>query len=302
MKKLFTILLLFLAVFIFYSFDGFQVTAAPINNYLVLEGGYLKANPPTTSSPAAFSFEAWIYPYSTTGMQKILSIGDKNSGQLDYEIGINGGSLSLDYLYDTNSERLITAGNIIPNVWTHIAVLIDQNNTKLFLNGKVIVITSGTNKLKPISPDVIMGGSFTQNQINAYPFKGYLDEVRISTGKRDVEKLWAEGKYESPSTNDGDTYSLWHLDGIRGEIEAFDSSQNGLNAQLIGGDSKIHFFGVLPSPTPFILRWNRPVLPTLRLPATIPTSTPIITSPPITNPIPPIDYRIFPREQRGFRI
>lgn len=235
----------------------------PFGNYLVLNGGYAKLETLNTGSPSGFSFEAWINPNTVTGRQIILSIGDKTQDDFSYEIGLNGGSFFTHYYYGGNSQRLVNAGQIQKNVWNHVAVSISGSSTVLFVNGKVVYSALGVDSLKTLSGNIILGASYSENTLKANYFKGLIDEVRVSTISRNISLLWNNGVYESNLNLDSDTLFLWHFDQTRGETKVIDSSSNQLNARLIGGDSLIHFFGVLPSPTPFT--YNLRVLPTLDL-------------------------------------
>lgn len=237
--------------------------APPIGNYLVLNGGYAKLERQNTGVPSGFSFEAWVNPNSTSGRQIILSIGDKTQDHFSYELGINGGSFFIHYYYGAGSQRLVNAGQIQKNVWNHLAVTINSSSTVLFVNGKAVYTALGAESLKPVSGNIILGNSYRENAPKANYFKGLLDEIRVSSVSRDISGLWNNGVYESSLNPDPDALLLWHFDQTRGEATIMDSSSNYLNANLIGGDALIHFFGVLPSPTPFT--YNLRVLPTLDL-------------------------------------
>ncbi len=280
MKKL--ILLPIIIAFVFLLVAKFPTYAvAPVGNYLVLIGGYVKTTNSDGSIPSTFSFKASINPNSVSGKQIILSIGDKNSSKLYYEVGINGGSLSLDYNYN-GSHTSMTAGNLTAGTWQDIDIEISSTQTKLFIDGTAVFAPLLINNLGPISPDIVLGDSYKESFFDSKPYKGLIDEVSVSHGS---------------------ALLLWHLDETRGATVANDSSGNNLNGTLIGGDNAIHFFGVLPTPTPIQfglppINWTRPVLPTLSFP--FPTiSNPFPTStqpPPENNPTPTISsVRNFPR-------
>lgn len=306
MKK--SLLILFSGIlFILLSlFIKDSVKAAPIGNYLELLGGYLKTVSLETSPPAGFTFEAWIKPDKLSGTQTIISIGDRNSKKLYYEVGTSNDSLFLSYTHGIGGQTRITADQIPSSQWTHIAVTILPATTKLFIDGSPVFAPKiAISQLKPIGPDIILGNSYLESWDATQVFRGAIDEVRISQAERDVAGLWASGVYKSPLVLDQVTVILWHLDETRGEVVAQDSSGNNYHGNLIGGDSKIHFFGILPTPTPFVLpplRWVRPVLPTLSFPAprvSYPTSFP---PPSQSSPAPTsTDLRGFPRQDRPSR-
>lgn len=268
--------------------------AAPVGNYLVLSGGHVTATSPFVDVPSQFSFKARINPDSVNGKQIILSVGNKSTGKMYYEISINGGLLEVvnDYSYYYNygynvSHSDVKAGNLAAGSWQDIDVEISPAQIKLFIDQKSVLASYITNSLGPIGPDIVVGDSYTESYFDSRPFKGLMDEVQISG-----------------ATN----ILLWHLDENRGVIVAADSSGNNINGTLIGGDSLIHFFGVLPpTPTPLpnnpftlpTLNWTRPVLPTLSFPYPI-NPGPTSTQPPVNDPTPTStsDIRNFPRPTR----
>lgn len=296
MKKILFCLLIFGVTSIVISgvISGSSKTFAQslISNYLELNGGYVKAVNPNAFPPPAFTFEAWVKPNSVSGIWKILSIGNAAGDGLHYEVSINGGSLSLTYRHGVGGEVSITSGQVAGGAWNHIAVTIDGSKTKLFINGvKVIDPAITISTLKSIGPDIVLGGSYSEPIGNSAGFTGAIDEFRLSKTVRDVVALWSSGAYEGDLTGDSDTVLMWQMDEDRGETIVDDSTPNGIDGLMIGGDSKIHFFGVLPTPTPNslpfpTLRWTRPVLPTysFSFPSKpIPTSLP---QPTASQPIP----------------
>lgn len=243
------------------------VAAAPLGNYLELNGGYVETTTNSSFIPEVVTIESWIKPKSTSGTQTFLWIGNAENKDPHYELGINGGSLALSLVYATKSQIIITTGSINPNVWSHVAVVVSNTTTKLYINGSSSRSFPGASHLASLGKTIIVGRSFTQN--NQKSFIGGIDELRVSKGLRDISTSWATGVYNFPLSPDTDTSILWHFDETRGQKIALDSSLNGYNGTLTGEDSSVHFFGVLPSPTPFVvpsIRWLRPVFPTLSLP------------------------------------
>lgn len=289
MKKILSVL--FIIAFIFISIiKAHVVKAVPIGNYLELAGGYIETTISNPQAPQGFAAELWISPESISGLQTILSVKDNTTQTERYALAVNGGSLQLKYRYNISSLKIITAGYIKPGVWNHIGVTISNLFTKLYINGGLIFSTSGASGLLPIGNDMIIGGT---------TYKGLIDEVRISNISRDIAGNWSSGTYQNPLTSDNNTLILYHLDETRGQNTATDSSGNNQNGLLVGGDKEIHFFGVLPTPTPFALptlKWNRVVLPTISFPGfdtPTPTTTQEENSTPYTPSFPDYhNYRI----------
>lgn len=271
-------------IFFLLVFPGIRVRvkAAPYGNFLELSGGHVKSGNPNQSMPAGFSFEAWIKPDTVSGIQKIVSIGSQGGDKPYYELAVNGGSLSFLVRYGSGSINVLSGGShqIEPDVWNHVAAAIDASSMEIFINGQRANYMGGITNLSIIGDAIILGDNLANSSYSGNSFLGAIDEVRISSAKRDVISLWNSGVYASTLGTDSSTILLWHLDESRGETSVKDASENKLDGNLIGGDSQIHFYGPLPTPTPwsFVLptiRWIRPVLPTLSLPGSIrPTNPP----------------------------
>lgn len=261
-----------------------------INNYLELLGGYVKAqNPSSVVPPSAFSFEAWIKPEvrDYVAQSIILSIGDKMSGGgAHYEVSIKGNRyLDLTYRHGIGGLTGLMTGEIREGQWNHIAVTISSSKAQLFINGQLEFAPSLSNgPLLLFGPSIVLGDSYLESFFSSKSFRGAIDEVRISKVVRDVASLWGSGAYNGDLLGDPDTVLLWRMNQTRGETTVVDSSANGIDGTMIGGDSKIHFAGLLPTPTPWTLalptvHWNRPILPTLSWP--LPTSnSPTVTPTP----------------------
>lgn len=313
MKRiLITVILLIILIFIVLIQRNIIRAEGVAGNDVEFLGGYVKATNPNTVSPNTFSFEAFIEPTNIAGKQIILSIGDKATSSLHYEIGLDGSTLYWTYRYGQNSQTTITAGDIPAGVWSHIALVVSSQSTRIYINGAALpVILSGAHPLPAVGGNIVLGNSYSEPFLGANVFRGEIDELRISNVERDVPSLWASGAYTNGLNADNGAVILWHFDQNRGETTVNDSSGNSINGALIGGDSLIHFFGVLPTPTqvqfnlsPII--WNRPILPTLSMPS-IPTignrpSNGIVV-PTIGNPLPTgSTIRDIPRPTRAFRI
>lgn len=281
MKKLFllpiVISILFLAVGRFHP----ALALSPAGNYLELNGGYVKAATSSDSFSYTFDFSALIRPDSVSGKQIIFSIGDKTAQKPHYEVGINGGTLYVDYFYDANSRRYIATGNLKAGEWSQIEVYLKNHLENLSVNGLNIFHNSHEQpyNIKDLGPDIVLGSSYLEPFYQSNNFKGKIDNVVLN--------------HEVYTPGAGILFTQfisWPLDEARGEAVAHDLSINKIDGTLVGGDSLIHFFGVLPSPTPISFglppfNWSRPVLPTLSFPNRLnpnPSPAGSITQPPST--------------------
>ena len=128
------------------------------------------------------------------------------------------------------------------------------------LDGKVIFSVAGAGNLPPFGPDIYAGTGVLSPSYGNTNFKGRMDELQIKYGESVVLK--------------------WPFDETRGNITAHDLSGNGIDGNLIGGDSKIHFYGIIPTPTSrvFPTLGLRRILPTLSFP--FPTESEPTNQPP----------------------
>lgn len=222
---------IFTAVFIlllipFYS--HYPLSAAPFGNYLIFNGGTINSSIPATASPSQFDAEVWIKPVSVSGLRNILTIRDA-SNVINYQVSINGSSLSLSFRYNSNSQFFLSSGNLVQNVWQKIGVSINSQETKLLINDTIIYSASGVTQLKGVGPSITVGSNYL----------GEMDNLMIKTNQTNL--------------------IVWNFDQTRGETSTTDSSGNNFNGTLVGGDLKIHYFGTKPTPTKFVL----PTLPSI---------------------------------------
>lgn len=229
-KNLFLILV-FVALIIVPLFTAAPISAsAPIGNHLVFNGGTIKAQNLYQEPPVSFVFEVWVKPKFVSGERNILKIRNTADNQINYEIGINGGSFSFEQQYSTSAYRLINSGSIVKDIWQHLKITMDANTSKMFIDDRLVFDGNGISGLKAFNGEIIAGENYF----------GDMDQLTIGTSQN--------------------TILQWNFDQNRGETAVADTSGNGINGQLIGGDTKIHYFGVLPTPTKYIL----PTLPSIR--------------------------------------
>ena len=161
------------------------------------------------------------------------------NNQVNYSLGINGGSFSFEHIYGNTAYRGIQSGNIISNTWQTLHVTVDSSLTRIFIDNQEVFSGNGIAGLLPLSGNITVGENYL----------GDMDNLSV--------KINSHPLFE------------WNFNQARGETNAADSSGNNLNGVLTGGDTKVHYFGILPTPTKFILptlslirRITMPVLPT----------------------------------------
>lgn len=230
------------------------INASLSGNHIIFNGGTVSTQIQNPVNPGQVDIEVYIRPINVSGIRHILTINDNQ--QTNYDLGINGGAVSLYYRFATNSSRSVVSGNLNENSWQKINISIGPAATKIFINDVQISSVSGATNLKTIGNKITVGSGFV----------GDMDGLKM-----DINTV---------------PYLNWNFDQIRGENTANDSSGNNINGILNGGDIKIHYFGIMPTPSKFILP-TLPPIGSIRLsPIVNPTnSVPTSTNPQPTNPI-----------------
>lgn len=127
-----------------------------------------------------FTFEAWIYPTSTSGRRGIYATSGGSGSVYKFVIHLDSGILKV---HINNAAGINTYWNgtsaITANIWTHIAVIRAGGIWTLYING--VANGTGTNTFNITATNettyIGYGGEayFTE-------FVGYIDELRITKG------------------------------------------------------------------------------------------------------------------------
>lgn len=137
-----------------------------------------------------FTFQAWVYPTDTTnGFYKGIIEGRSGVNSTNFVLGLlgAGGQHRLDFFW---GARITSANQVLPNQWSHIAVVRVGSTISLYINGIADSVT-GTNAAAIIpSGDYLLIGSIHDNA----PFKGYLEALSVHS-----TALWT-GNFTPPTT------------------------------------------------------------------------------------------------------
>jgi hypothetical protein len=145
-------------------------------------GDYLTfpITPLITSLGPTYTIEAWIYLANITGVKAIYSTSVASTANYGYFIFyVNGSSLGFYNRAATGgAETGIVAGTLSANTWTHVAISVNSNSGRLYINGTQVgsTTTINTTTFTPvyntIGADILQG----------YNFNGYINDLRITRG------------------------------------------------------------------------------------------------------------------------
>ncbi len=125
---------------------------------------------------------AWIKKDTASHWNTIVSreIGSGWSEYMGLAIYKNQALFSIDQ-DGTNYMNITGADSIQPDVWYHLTGTFDNNELKIYVNGKLIksAFSKGHIRISDQNPLLIGGNSNDQNQSLVDCFIGTIDEVRI---------------------------------------------------------------------------------------------------------------------------
>jgi len=132
-------------------------------------------NPIWDSAPNnACTYEAWIYPTSTTGTRSIFNFYQSTS-TFDGMYLYNG---TLRTRLKTSAGTVVkSAGAIAANAWQHVAFTFDGAKRRHYINGKSVYEVDEVSSLTP-QPECSFKIGYNSG-VPPYPFVGKIDEVRI---------------------------------------------------------------------------------------------------------------------------
>jgi len=198
------------------SFDG-------IDDYVEIKDNDLLSGGPGKS----ITIEAWIYPRKLEGSIPIV-MKEFDTEWKDWGLNISLGRLSI--CIESNGDNwTYKAGNILQNVWTHVAFTFDNptDTVRLFING--IEAGTGASLLKDM-PDTEVPVWIGKNYYRVDAMDGFIDEVRIWNHARTQAQIQATVKVNLKGTEPG-LIGYWRFDEGSDQVVG-DSSGNGNHGQL----------------------------------------------------------------------
>jgi hypothetical protein len=188
------------------SFDG--TNFGKINNLQTGGGilGYFNGNSyRKADSTWAFnfstSFEVWIKPTTVSGTQYIITRDTVKTHSTFFGLSIQNGKFVYEFTKGLTppyvAHKLVSASNIEPNIWTHVAASYYDSAMYIFINGKLegkwqtpegtfFGQNNDSISSRSISTDLILAGLGTK-----YGFKGEMDEFRAWDRRRNADSIMA---------------------------------------------------------------------------------------------------------------
>ena len=124
-----------------------------------------------TSVTTNFGFEMWVYPTSTSDNSTLFYNGNPGSS------GFGLGQIGSSYRILFGGIVFQPEGTVIPNTWTHIAVVCQNGTAVLYTNG---VAAGSVSAIPNPAVGAIAIGANPGGDAGTY-FSGLIDEVRIFT-------------------------------------------------------------------------------------------------------------------------
>jgi hypothetical protein len=193
-------------------------------------------------SSGDYTMEAWIYPTSVTGTQKIFQQAeDANNG---WQLYMGGQNIGLYNIFSASAFSCIsTSTPITIDTWQHVAAVKDGDDYEVFVDG-VSVATVNSSTTDTLSAVLMIG-----NDISDQEFTGYMDEIRFSDTARYTTTF---DEPETAFTPDANTLLLLHMDGANDGTVFSDQGRHAITdyggvtqtrAVKKVGDSSIYFDG-----------------------------------------------------------
>lgn len=175
-----------------------------------------------------FTVEGWFYAESASGWPRL--VGNWQWNNVSWSVVLNedrtvcGTVAYTDREYENRADAC-GLGTATLNTWHHFAFVKTLTQIRLYLDGTggTPVSTSGT--LPLVTRAVYIGRRLDGSS----PFKGFIDEIRISNTPLYTSNFTVP---IPPLVPNGNTLALYHFDREAGSQTAIDDSFNGYNGRL----------------------------------------------------------------------
>lgn len=138
-------------------------------------------------NPSQFTFEAWI------NFHEIAEEGSCVGAQGDrWSLRLRPGG-AISFLLNNQGWRELSAGNLFPNRWYHIAATYDGAFMRLYVDGEMIDFLACRGEMSGAGDKLYIGSSPNGK---GGPFFGRIDEVRLSDRARHFVLPWQDAGTE----------------------------------------------------------------------------------------------------------
>lgn len=175
------------------SFDPFYTSTIASNGgsmYFDGSGDYLLTpySGNTIFGSANFTFEAWIYPTTTSSTCTVAALNNTTSGgaycavRIDYTGSTQSASMLISNA--ANSWQIIsgTSSNVVrANSWSHIAVVRNGSSFTLYVNGVSSATGTYSGSINSYGAGDYIGAVWNGSAIEQ-PFFGYISNLRLVKG------------------------------------------------------------------------------------------------------------------------
>ena len=188
---------------------------------------------------AAGTVQLWFNQDDDTGAQSLISKDASGTSDGHFDVRISDGDLILRLQTDTGQIQLTADDAVSQNEWYHLAVSFDSGGARLYLNGELVLSTTGHTIGLSDNPEPWAIGMSTISSAagSVLPgtrhFSGTIDEVAILSQALDanqVRDLYGAGSSDYVIT-EGGTLVVNAADGVLGND--FDPQDDPLTATLI---------------------------------------------------------------------
>ncbi len=167
------------------------------------------------------TIEAWVKTGSNTAQNIILN---KGISSFDYQFGIVPFTNN-PYFRAQGIIIQATTMNVIPNVWTHLAVTYDGSTVKFYKDGLMGFSQASVSPLGSSTNEMTIGRGVND------PFAGNIEELRLWTVARTQGAIDSNKcrKYPSSFSSTAGLRALWHFDSTAVDsISSFNGTLQGL--------------------------------------------------------------------------
>jgi hypothetical protein len=125
-----------------------------------------------------FTIESWIRPVVNKAQTVVSHWYNGVSTLCSFGLQLNSvGAVNFSYGIGTSNVAIAsTAGAVVPNQWTHVAVARAGTSLKLFINGQVVATKVASGAFNNC-PNVLTVGAYNGDWYN-----GYIEDLRLTKG------------------------------------------------------------------------------------------------------------------------